>query len=44
MPQKPIPINARIEFAASGERVREALAKYVRPKGFARIVLAPAMP
>ncbi len=37
-------INARIEFAASGERVREALAKYVRPKGFARIVLAPATP
>jgi len=37
-------INARIEFAANGERVREALAKDVRPDGFARIVVGPAAP
>ena len=37
-------INASIEFGATGERVRAALAKYVRPKAFARIVVAPAAP
>ena len=35
-------ISARTQFAASGEAVRAALAKYLRPKAFARVVVAPA--
>lgn len=33
---------ARAEFAASGENVRAAFAKWVRPDGFARVLLVPA--
>jgi zinc protease len=35
-------ISARAQFAASGEAVRAALAKWVRPQSFVRAVLAPA--
>ena len=37
-------ISARAQFAASGENVRAALAKYLRPRAFARVTLAPAGP
>ena len=33
---------ARAEFAASGESVRAALAKWVQPGAFARVTLVPA--
>lgn len=34
--------NARIEFAASGDVVRAAMAKWVKPDAFARVTLVPA--
>ncbi len=37
-------ITARTQFDATGENVRAALAKYLRPNAFARIVMAPAGP
>ncbi len=36
--------HARAEFAATGESVRAAMAKWVRPNGFARVMLVPAGP
>jgi zinc protease len=35
---------ARAEFAASGDEVRAAMAKWVRPNGFARVMQVPARP
>jgi zinc protease len=35
---------ARAEFAASGDAVRAAMAKWVRPDAFARVTLVPAKP
>lgn len=35
-------ISARAQFAASAETVRAALAKWIRPKAFVRVMLVPA--
>jgi zinc protease len=35
-------LHAKAEFAATGESVRAAMAKWVRPNGFARVMLVPA--
>ncbi len=37
-------ISARTQFAASSENVRAALATYLRPNAFVRLVVAPAGP
>jgi zinc protease len=34
--------NARIEFGSTGEAVRAAMAKWVQPSGFARVILVPS--
>jgi zinc protease len=36
--------HARVEFAATGASVRAAMAKWVRPHDFARVMLVPAGP
>jgi zinc protease len=35
-------LDARSELAASAESVRAALAKFIRPEGFVRVVIGPA--
>jgi zinc protease len=37
-------LSARAQFAATGEQVRAALAKWIRPNAFARVMLVPAKP
>jgi zinc protease len=35
-------VDARAELAASGESIRSALAKYVRPDSFVRVIIGPS--